>query len=90
MHGPRVAARLEICGLFPCERRLEPAVFGCDKRLLTMARNHPFHNLFETFGRMPLAHADAVNRRPYEELRDALSAPPHHAGGCIIEVRIDL
>lgn len=49
-----------------------------------MAAEHPFQMLFETFGRMPLAHAQEVNRQAYEDLCDLLDVPLDRAGGCIL------
>lgn len=49
-----------------------------------MAIEHPFQALFETFGRLPTAHAETVNRRAYEELWDLLSVSPEQAGRCIL------
>ena len=50
----------------------------------TMAHEHPFQLLFETLGRVPLAHADSVNRRAYEVLYDILSVPLEKPGRCIL------
>jgi hypothetical protein len=49
-----------------------------------MANEHPFQMLFETLGRVPLAHADSVNRQAYELLHDILSVPVEKAGRCIL------
>jgi hypothetical protein len=49
-----------------------------------MAREHPFQTLFETLGRLPVAHAESVNRRAYEILYDILSVPLEKAGRCIL------
>lgn len=49
-----------------------------------MANEHPFQNLFETLGRLPLAHADTVNRHAYEILYDILSVPVEKPGRCIL------
>ena len=49
-----------------------------------MANEHPFQMLFETLGRVPLAHADSVNRQAYELLYDILSVPVEKAGRCIL------
>ena len=51
---------------------------------MTMAHEHPFQLLFETLGRVPLAHADSVNRRAYEVLYDILSVPLEKPGRCIL------
>jgi len=40
--------------------------------------------LFETFGRMPLAHAEEVNREAHDELCDLLNVPLNRHGGCIL------
>jgi hypothetical protein len=50
----------------------------------TMAHEHPFQMLFETLGRLPIAHADSVNRRAYETLFDILSVPLEKSGRCIL------
>lgn len=49
-----------------------------------MANEHPFQNLFETLGRLPLAHAESVNRHAYEILYDILSVPVEKTGRCIL------
>jgi hypothetical protein len=49
-----------------------------------MATEHPFQMLFETLGRAPVAHAEAVNRRAYEILADLLSVPVEKPGRCIL------
>lgn len=49
-----------------------------------MASDHPFQTLFETLGRLPVAHAESVNRRAYEILYDILSAPLEKPGRCIL------
>src|SRR5690606_11211485 len=49
-----------------------------------MVDEHPFQQLFESFGRYPVAHAEAVNREAGEALRLALSVPLDHAGRCIL------
>jgi hypothetical protein len=49
-----------------------------------MASEHPFQTLFETLGRLPVAHAESVNRRAYEILYDILSVPLEKAGRCIL------
>ncbi|MBC8128183.1 MAG: hypothetical protein H8M99_13665, partial [Gloeobacteraceae cyanobacterium ES-bin-144] len=49
-----------------------------------MANDHPFQTLFETLGRLPIAHAEAVNRQAYEVLHDILSVPIERAGRCIL------
>ncbi|MDP3851836.1 MAG: hypothetical protein Q8Q59_15135 [Luteolibacter sp.] len=49
-----------------------------------MASEHPFQMLFETLGRLPIAHADSVNRRAYEILYDILSMPVEKPGRCIL------
>ncbi len=48
-----------------------------------MAQEHPFQQLFETFGRPPIAHAELVNRRPYEDLVRILTVPVESPGRCI-------
>ncbi|OYV04709.1 MAG: hypothetical protein CFE26_15430 [Verrucomicrobiales bacterium VVV1] len=49
-----------------------------------MANEHPFQALFETFGRLPSAHAESINRRAYEQLWSVLAVGPDHAGRCIL------
>lgn len=49
-----------------------------------MANEHPFQLLFETLGRVPAAHADLVNRKAYETLRDILTVPGDRVGRCIL------
>jgi hypothetical protein len=49
-----------------------------------MASEHPFQTLFETLGRLPVAHAESVNRRAYEILYDILSVPLEKSGRCIL------
>jgi hypothetical protein len=49
-----------------------------------MASEHPFQMLFETLGRLPVAHAEPVNRRAYEILYDILSVPVEKPGRCIL------
>lgn len=49
-----------------------------------MATEHPFQNLFESFGRLPAAHADSVNRKAYDELKSALELPVEASGRCIL------
>lgn len=49
-----------------------------------MANEHPFQMLFETLGRLPIAHADSVNRHAYEILYDILSVPLEKPGRCIL------
>lgn len=40
--------------------------------------------LFETFGRLPLAHAEAVNVRAHRHLTEWLGVPLVNPGGCIL------
>ena len=49
-----------------------------------MASDHPFQTLFETLGRLPVAHAEEVNRKATEVLRDILSVPVEKPGRCIL------
>ncbi|MFT3990788.1 MAG: hypothetical protein QM680_05200 [Luteolibacter sp.] len=49
-----------------------------------MASDHPFQLLFETFGRVPLSHAESVNRKAYEQLKGVLSVSVENAGRCIL------
>jgi hypothetical protein len=49
-----------------------------------MASEHPFQTLFETLGRLPLAHAEKVNHRAFDILRDTLNVPLEKPGRCIL------
>lgn len=49
-----------------------------------MAYDHPFQNLFESFGRPPVSHADSVNRVPYQNLLSTLSVGTENQGRCIL------
>ena len=49
-----------------------------------MANDHPFQHLFESFGRLPSAHAESVNRNAGEELAAALDRPVDASGSCIL------
>ncbi len=49
-----------------------------------MANDHPFQVLFETLGRLPVAHAEPVNRQAYEILYDILSVPVEKPGRCVL------
>jgi hypothetical protein len=49
-----------------------------------MPSDHPFQTLFETFGKLPAAHADAVNRRAFMTLGATLSVPVGAPGRCIL------
>ncbi len=49
-----------------------------------MANEHPFQMLFDTFGRLPGAHVESVNRQAYEILYDILSVPVEKPGRCIL------
>ena len=49
-----------------------------------MASDHPFQMLFETFGRLPTAHAESVNKKAFEQLTDVLSVPVEKAGRCLL------
>lgn len=49
-----------------------------------MASEHPFQILFETLGRLPIAHSDAVNRHAFEVLSDVLTIPVEKVGRCIL------
>jgi hypothetical protein len=48
------------------------------------ANDHPFQTLFETLGRLPVAHAESVNWHAYDILAGALSAPLEKVGRCIL------
>jgi hypothetical protein len=49
-----------------------------------MASDHPFQLLFETLGRIPVAHAEPVNRQAFETLSDILTVPLEKTGRCIL------
>lgn len=49
-----------------------------------MANDHPFQLLFETFGRLPASHAEAVNRKACEELTSVLQISVDDPGRCIL------
>ncbi len=49
-----------------------------------MASAQPFQTLFESLGRLPAAHAEAVNRQATEVLHDILSVPVEQPGRCIL------
>ena len=49
-----------------------------------MANDHPFQVLFETLGRVPVAHAESVNRQAYEILSDILTVPVEKPGRCVL------
>jgi hypothetical protein len=49
-----------------------------------MTNDHPFQSLFESFGRLPAAHAAAVNRLAYQALGEALNVPLEHRGRCLL------
>jgi hypothetical protein len=49
-----------------------------------MANEHPFQLLFESFGRLPVAHAESVNREAYDELGASLDEPVNGSGRCIL------
>ncbi|MGL4399644.1 MAG: hypothetical protein ACRCXD_07225 [Luteolibacter sp.] len=49
-----------------------------------MASEHPFQVLFETLGRVPVAHAEPVNRQAYDLLSDILAVPVERSGRCIL------
>ncbi len=51
---------------------------------LDMAKDHPFQMLFETLGRVPMAHAESVNREAKEQLSELLSVPLDREGRCIL------
>lgn len=53
-------------------------------RISPMAKDHPFQLLFETLGRLPVAHADAVNRQAFEVLSEILAVPLEKTGRCIL------
>jgi hypothetical protein len=49
-----------------------------------MVNEHPFQILFETLGRVPVAHADSVNRHAYDTLSDILGVSLEKPGRCIL------
>lgn len=49
-----------------------------------MPGEHPFQQLFETFGRLPAAHSDSVNRQAREVIRKCLSGSSEKSGHCIL------
>jgi hypothetical protein len=49
-----------------------------------MATAHPFQFPFESFGRLPFAHAAAVNRLAEQTLGDVLTAPLEQGGRCVL------
>lgn len=49
-----------------------------------MPSDHPFQQLFETFGKLPAAHSESVNREAREALKEWLNAPLGDAGHCIL------
>lgn len=49
-----------------------------------MANDHPFQVLFETLGRVPIAHSVSVNRQAYEILSGILTLPLEKSGRCIL------
>ncbi|MBC7979702.1 MAG: hypothetical protein H7Y36_03965, partial [Armatimonadetes bacterium] len=49
-----------------------------------MPRDHPFQLLFETFGKLPEAHADLVNSGAREKLNGWLDVPLEKQGHCIL------
>lgn len=49
-----------------------------------MEIEHPFQDLFETFGRLPLSHAEEVNKGAYQSLRTLLNVPTSRAGRSIL------
>jgi hypothetical protein len=49
-----------------------------------MALEPPFQFLFESFGRLPSAHATGVNRLAEQTLGDVLNVPLGHGGRCVL------
>lgn len=49
-----------------------------------MPSDQPFNHLFETFGKLPSSHAESVNGREREELRELLDLGLDAAGHCIL------
>lgn len=51
---------------------------------LNMSGEHPFQQLFETFGKLPAAHSDSVNGEAREALKGLLMAGADKPGRCIL------
>ncbi len=49
-----------------------------------MPSDHPFQLLFETFGRLPEAHSEEVNREARETMKAWLKVPLEKPGHCIL------
>jgi len=49
-----------------------------------MPSTPPFHQLFETFGKLPVAHAESVNLKARESMRGRLKVGLEKAGQCIL------
>ena len=49
-----------------------------------MSGEQPFLHLFESLGRLPQSHSDAINREAYQALLEVLSVPLDHPGRCIL------
>jgi hypothetical protein len=49
-----------------------------------MPGEHPFQQLFETFGKLPAAHSDTVNRKARETLKNRLTVSGDESGHCIL------
>ncbi|MGJ8634073.1 MAG: hypothetical protein ACSHX7_09140, partial [Luteolibacter sp.] len=49
-----------------------------------MPGDHPFQLLFETFGKLSVAHAESVNLKPRERMRELLAVDVKKAGHCIL------
>ncbi len=50
----------------------------------SMAKNHPFQNLFEMLGQLPAAQAESVNRQAYQVLSEALTGSADKVGRGIL------
>jgi hypothetical protein len=55
-----------------------------DHHPFDMPGEHPFQQLFETFGKLPAAHSDSVNREAREALKGWLASPAEKPGHCIL------
>lgn len=49
-----------------------------------MPQNPSFQDLFETFGKLPRVHAEAVNKEAFGKLREVLAVPLDHRGRFIL------
>jgi hypothetical protein len=49
-----------------------------------MPSDHPFQQLFETFGKLPAAHSESVNQAAREKVKDWLNVALEKPGHCIL------